>query len=199
MNWMKKNTLAYTVGLLLAVGAVGLLTGCGDMATGPNSGTDDLVVVHNIGKGNDGTTINGGTTQAGLIGELLNGVVGLVNKSASRVVGILGGTVEVPLLAGPSKLVIPAGAVNSPQSITMNVVQAKVGNCYFTEYEFGPHGLVFNKPTQLTISLPYANGTMVTLRWLNPQTGQWEVQATRAVGAGKVQFQVYHFSKYGIS
>ncbi len=196
MKWMKTRTLAYTMGLLLMVGAVGLMTGCGDMATGPNSGTDDPVVVHNTGKGQDvNATNNGGATQSGLIRSLLN----VVEEGSNEVVGVVGGVVDVMLPTGETKLIVPSGAVDEAVNIEMSVRQVEVNGRYITEYEFGPHGLEFNKATTLSLSLPYADGTIVSLRWFNPDTNQWELQQRQRVWNGKVSFSIYHFSKYGIS
>jgi len=195
-NWMKTRTLAYTMGLMLMVGAMGVLTGCGDMATGPNTGTDDPVVVGNTGKGQDGNTVNNGNvTQTGLIRTLLN----VVEEGTNEVVGVLGGVVDVVLPTGQTKLIVPSGAVDGAVNIEMSVRQVEVGGRYNTEYEFGPHGLEFNKATTLRLPLPYANGTWVTLRWFNPDSGQWELQERKQVRNGSVEFSIYHFSKYGIS
>ncbi len=83
--------------------------------------------------------------------------------------------------------------------IEMEVTQVKAGNQYFTQYEFGPHGLEFNKSTTLSLVLPYPDGKLVSLRWFNPERNQWELQETKPVRSGKVEFSVNHFSKYGIS
>ena len=87
----------------------------------------------------------------------------------------------------------------SESSIDMKVTQTEVRGRFYTEYEFGPHGLEFNKATTLRLPLPYANGTWVTLRWFNPDSDQWEVQERKQVRSGKVEFSIYHFSKYGIN
>lgn len=193
---IKKHTLAYTIGLLLMVGAVGLLTGCGEQPTGPSVGVDDPVVIHNTGKGQDlRATNDGGVVQSGLIG----GLVTVVEKTVSGVVGVAGGTLSTTLTSGQTKLIIPSGALDEAVRIDMYVKQTKPGERYYTEYEFGPHGLVFNTPSTLGLSLPYADGTVVSLRWFNPQTNEWEWQASKSVRNGKVEFSVYHFSKYGIS
>jgi hypothetical protein len=182
------------------VGAVGVLTGCGDMATGPNSGTDDPVVVGNTGKGQDGNTVNNGdVTQTGLLGEVVGGLLNVVEESVTKVVGRVGGTLSTELTSGQTKFVVPFGALNGPVQIELEATQAKIGEQYITVYEFGPHGLEFNKATKLSLLLPYAEGTIVTFRWFNPETNQWEVQARKPVRNGKVEFSVNHFSKYGIS
>lgn len=196
MKWMKNRTLLYTIGLLLSVGAIGLLTGCGDMATGPSSGTDDPVVVGNTGKGQDSNSINnGGATQSGLVRQLFN----VVEETTIEVVNAVGGVVDVVVATGETKLVVPSGALDEAVAIDMKVTQVETrGRCY-TEYEFGPHGLEFNKATTLSLALPYDDGTWVALRWFNPDTDQWELQERQQVSNGRVEFSIYHFSKYGIS
>lgn len=193
---MKKHSLSWTLGLLLMVGAVGMLTGCGDMSTGPDSGADDPVVVTNTGKGEDGAVVNNGdVTQTGLIRFVLN----TVEETTTEVVGLFGGVVDVVVPSGQTKLIVPSGAVDDAVAIDMKVTQTEVRGRFNTEYEFGPHGLEFNKATTLRLPLPYANGTWVTLRWFNPDTNQWELQERRQVRSGTVEFSIHHFSKYGIN
>lgn len=195
MKWLKNRPLAYTLGLLFMAGAAGLLTGCGDMATGPGS-TDDPVVVHNTGNGKDASgTSNGGVTQTGLIRTLLN----VVEETTTEVVSVAGGVVDVVVSTGETKLVVPSEALDEAVAIEMSVTQTESRGRYYTEYEFGPHGLEFNKATTLRLPLPYANGTWVALRWFNPDTNQWELQERKQVRNGRVEFSLYHFSKYGIS
>ena len=192
----KARSVFFTVGILLLLGVAVMMTGCGDMAVNPSNNGDDPAIVHNTGKGQDGAAINnGGASQTGLIRMLLN----VVEETTTEVVGLLGGTVDVIVSTGETKLVVPSGAVDEAVAIEMSVTQTEVRGRYVTEYEFGPHGLEFNKATTLSLQLPYANGTCVALRWFNPDSGQWELQARNQVRNGKVEFSIYHFSKYGIS
>ena len=196
LKWFKKHSFVYTLGILLVLGAAVMMTGCGDMAVNPSNGGDDPAVVNNTGHGKDGAAINnGGASQTGLIRMLLN----VVEETTTEVVGVLGGTVDVVVGSGQTKLQVPSGAVEEAVAIEMSVTQTEVRGRYVTEYEFGPHGLEFNKATTLSLQLPYANGTWVALRWFNPDSGQWELQARNQVRNGKVEFSIYHFSKYGIS
>jgi hypothetical protein len=193
---LQNKTLAYTVGLLLTVGAVGLLYGCGEQPTGPTMGNDDPAVTHNLGKGQDTKAANNGNvSQAGLLRQLLT----VVEETTTEVVGELGGVVRVVVSSGETELTVPSEAVDGTVAIEMSVTQTESRGRFYTEYEFGPHGLEFNKATTLSLALPYANGTVVSLRWFNPDSDQWELQERSLVRNGKVEFSVYHFSKYGIS
>lgn len=88
-------------------------------------------------------------TLTGTVSELLPPVSGLLeckvteSYSTTQYVGPFGGTIRV----GPHSLHIPAGALKSTQRITAT---APKGN--FVEVEFQPHGLKFDRPTQLTMS-----------------------------------------------
>ena len=101
--------------------------------------------------------------QADLIGSLVQ-ATGLLNCSALpyaqdvETIGPDGGT----LTAGPHKLVIPAGALREPTTITMTAPSGRGVNAV----EFQPEGLQFAKPAYLTMS--YSNcsllGTIADLR-----------------------------------
>ena len=193
---IRSKTLAYTLSLFLMVVVLGLMAGCGEQPTGPSMGNDDPVVVHNSGKGQDAkTTNNGNATEAGLLRQLLT----TVEETTTEVVGELGGVVAVVVASGETKLTVPSEAVEGAVAIEMSVTQTESRGRFYTEYEFGPHGLEFNKATTLSLALPYSNGTLVSLRWFNPDTNQWELQERERVSNGRVEFSVYHFSKYGIS
>ena len=88
-------------------------------------------------------------TVTGTVGKLLPPVSGLLeckvteSHSTTQFVGRFGGTIRV----GPHSLYIPPGALNTTQRITAT---APAGN--LVEIQFQPHGLTFEKPTQLTMS-----------------------------------------------
>ena len=177
MKRLKKTFLLYGLGLLVAAGAVGLLTGCGDLPTAP------------LNTGDDG----GKFSNAGRLAAFP------LEEEVEKLVGILGGTLDVALGSGPSNLTIPADALNGPVIITMSAEQTKTSGGYYTEFDFGPDGLVFNKPSSLSLTLPYPDGKMVACYWYNPSTGKWDWQESQPVKNNKVVFSIRHFSKYGIS
>jgi len=192
-SMLRKRILPYALGLLVVAGAVGLLTGCGDLPTAPlNTGDDGSGWVDNDGKySNDG-------------GEVALSSDGLkevekVEKEVEKLVGILGGTLDAGLGSGPTKLVIPPGALGRTVEIEMEVRQGKANGRFYTLYDFDPDGLVFKQPSKLTLTLPYTDGTLVTLRWFNPESRRWEWQESQPVKNNKVVFSIRHFSKYGIS
>lgn len=197
---LKNRILAFALGLVVMVVAMGLFSGCGDQPLAPTGASDDPVVVNNTGKGTDGTAINGGSVDpAGVIRDVVRGLLIAVERSTSKIVGVLGGTLGVTLPSGEARFTIPPNALVRLVRIDMDVTQLKSQGRFFTCFDFGPDGLVFNQPSLLTLSLPYPEGTSVSLYWLNPATGQWEVQEVKTVRAGKVQFLIHHFSKYGIN
>ena len=186
---MKKPILLSLLGILLVSSVVGLFTGCGDMPTAPGNGGD----------GSSWEQSNGGVHQSGLAGDLLGGAVNVVLKTVEKVIGVLGGTLDLTLDSGPTRLAIPAGALDGPVAIKMSAEQKKTWRGYYTEFDFGPDGLVFNKPSSLSLTLPYPDGKMVACYWYNPSTGKWDWQESQPVKNNKVVFSILHFSKYGIS
>jgi len=93
---------------------------------------------------------------ADLIGSLL-GATGLLKcsnlpyASTTQTIGIAGGI----LSAGPHKLVIPAGALSQPTTITMTLPTGLGVNAV----KFQPEGLRFQVPAVLTMS--YANCSLL--------------------------------------
>jgi hypothetical protein len=96
-----------------------------------------------------GTLTGTVSTVTGTVSQLLPPVSGLLeckvteSYSTTQVVGPWGGTIRV----GPHSLYIPAGALSSSERITATAPKGNV-----VEVEFQPHGLKFEKPTQLTMS-----------------------------------------------
>ncbi len=196
----KTRILALLVGLVTVVLSLGLFAGCGDQPLAPVSPNDNPIVVTNTGHDKDGKpVVDRGVDQAGLLTDIASGTVVTVEKTTSKLVSVLGGTLETTLPSGATRFHVPVGGVDELVRIDMKVKQTKIDKKYCTMYEFGPKGLEFNRTSTLTLLLPYPEGTVVTLRWFNPGTGQWEVQDSKPVRFGRVQFGVWHFSKYGIS
>jgi len=132
---------------------------------------------------------------------------GAANFHATDVSAVLGGTVTCSDTR--FELFVPPAAVNEDVEIKVDVYVEKTpcqGNVFILEC--GPDGLVFNTPINLSFDAS-AFGTSASrgtanLYWLNPFTGGWELQSKTRImetkdGTRPVTFQIYHFSRYGIS
>ena len=143
--------------------------------------------------GGQGGTLKGDPTTVGV-------VTNLVKNSASKLIGIAGGVLALPLSDNrTTSLTVPPGALLRAVTIVMGVTETQTDRGTLTLYEFGPDGLQFQIPARLTLQSGDANGTLLKLYLWNPATSQWELQESHAVSNGSVTFNVNHFSKYGVS
>ena len=110
-----------------------------------------------------------------------------------QIVGREGGVLRV----GPHSLTIPAGALRQATVIT---AEAEVG--LVRTVKFSPHGLKFDRATQLDLSyvgcrtsptdrptITYVDGELTILEWLN----------TTVLSGDVVRGDVWHFSRYAAS
>jgi hypothetical protein len=98
---------------------------------------------------------------------------------------------------GRVSLEIPAGALDEDTYISMEMVDKSN-----LVVEFGPEGLVFNKPVTMTMKLTgtVAENRAATTRikWYNPENGKWdEIPNLPVASPDKVGALLEHFSKYG--
>jgi len=139
--------------------------------------------------------------QASLIGDLL-GATGLLQcsslayASATQTIGSGGGTIRV----GPHTLMVPAGALSSPVTITGSLVTGRGVNAV----RFQPEGLTFQRSAYLTMS--YANCNL--LGKLLPKRVAYVGDALNIISyllsidnllATKVTGRVDHFSNYAVA
>jgi prenyltransferase beta subunit len=100
------------------------------------------------------------------------------------------------------QLQIPAGAVKESTMITVSKLpSADKDELVSPMYEFGPSGLTFDKPVQISIKAPIAADSLdqLALVWLNEQTGQWiPVPAVIDAETGTVTGLVNHFTKFAV-
>lgn len=115
--------------------------------------------------------------------------------SASATIGAAGGTIVV----GPHSLVVPAGALRAPVTIT---AYAPSGNV--NRVEFQPHGLTFAAPATLSMSyancdllgsllpkrIAYIDGNLNILYYLLSVDDLWRQ---------RVSTRLDHFSEYAIA
>ena len=184
-----------------------LMTGCSDSPLAPvvsrggsdaiqfvesQYGSDPLAAVNDSTKTPDGPLAAGGSWY-------------LASASDTAYVGNAGGTIYLDFGGPTSTLEIPADAVCSGGGSCVVMITGRAA--YFTApygplflYDFGPDGLRFAKPCELKVNAGFPPGQIVSLFWLNPVTGVWELQQqVRVLKEGVVKFTVTHFSKYGIS
>ncbi len=118
------------------------------------------------------------------------------SATASARIGMTGGTLSV----GPHTLVVPRGAIKG-QPVTITATTGwENGNAI----QFGPAGLVFEKPAVLTMSVANCSGWAAVARFfiaytddnLNPLE---LYNATVNNQARTVTSQIYHFSRYAVA
>lgn len=139
---------------------------------------------------------------AQLLGELWGGLRGTLLScspmpaaTATATIGARGGVLHV----GPHRLVVPAGALSGPVTITATAPSATTNRV-----EFQPHGLQFNRPAVLTMSyancgllarllpkrIAYVDGQLNILEFLLSVDLLWQQKVT-----GRLD----HFSEYAVA
>lgn len=130
--------------------------------------------------------------------------------SSALITSQTGGTLWLGWESSSNKLTVPNGGVESDVTIEVTVTPIKGNNWgnKSVEFDFSPDGLVFLEPAKLSLSykdlnLEFVDGSddvgVVNLFWYNPSTRTWEFQESSKISKGKVEFQIDHFSKYGVS
>ncbi len=118
-----------------------------------------------------------------------------------------GGQIDLNWGSSKNQLIVPPGAVNKRLFIEVRTSFTRenlsTGQNFF-EFEFSPDGTKFNTPATLVIQARALNrllgdGGVIKLYWYNPDTSQWEVEQSAHVRNGRVEFQIAHFSKFGVS
>ncbi|HXV85378.1 MAG TPA: hypothetical protein VD793_01710 [Gemmatimonadales bacterium] len=128
------------------------------------------------------------------VGTSLLACAPLPQDSVTQVVGVDGGT----LTAGPHTLVIPAGALAGPVSITAVAPSEQV-----SRVRFHPEGLVFQEPVALTLSYAHCEWSGLLPRSVAHTTDALAIlQVLPSVddpGARKVTGELRHFSSYAVA
>lgn len=182
--------LAIVLGVVVMVVAVGMMSGCGEKPLAPIDQTVNPERPTAAGGGNK-------------FDKLSTKLIKIADKEIKKLVGPLGDTLAVCLNGRGRKtgLIVPPAAVLQVTLLDMRVSEARYrvsGMIY--EYDFGPDGQLFNVPCTLFLDHVGRDGTLFTLWWFNPESGEWEPQRTEALEDGRVSFRaVNHFSKYGIT
>ncbi len=107
------------------------------------------------------------------------------------------------------EMVIPAATtlegVTVPQIITMSIEEtissdATTESTSMATVTFGPEGIQFSQPVELTYNNVPEMQQNVALRYFNEETGEWEVVDNSDVnGENSISFELDHFSTYDIA
>ena len=107
-------------------------------------------------------------------------------------------------LAGCS-IEVPSGAVQEETEISIEKLEDAPEGSPEAEglvaiYEFSPSGTTFQTPISVSFPMPdAADGTPVTLLYLNPENNHWQACGESTVSGGTVTFQLSHFSTYALA
>jgi hypothetical protein len=123
-------------------------------------------------------------------------VVAITDVSA-----LTGGTIAVSKKGYVHEFEVKAKALSRDVAIEVSVKEDIVNNKKAIVFEFGPDGLVFEKASQLKCDINEINSKALSgkLYYFDPKARAWVFQGEAQVVGGKVQFDIYHFSKYAIS
>lgn len=197
-NWNRVGRWFVGATFLVAFTAsVLLLSGCGDSPVAPIGGEESLGALHHIEQ-NHGDLLVQDSSGASpkLLGNLLRNVFYALE---SLLIGDDGGLLSLVLGDKTATFEVPAGALENNALIVMKAVKAPTPWGEATVFDFGPDGLVFSKPSTLSLETDRADGSTLRLFWWNEAARRWELQESCVVEGGCVHFSVNHFSKYGIS
>lgn len=123
----------------------------------------------------------------------------ITDITVSGLIGPDGGLLQVRLKGSlPTVFRFPKGALKVSTLITIRVYRAQMGSDSLDAYDCGPDGTVFDVPVEVTVPMPSRQDT-ASLFYFNETSMQWELQESSHVNNGVVKFNLYHFSKYGIS
>ncbi len=91
--------------------------------------------------------------------------------------------------------------LGADSTITIQGVRNSTAGIVTYEYVCAPHGLVFTDAVQLTQPYSAPTGTNLGLYYYDPTAMRdpWDLQEVTTVTGGVANFNLWHFSKYGIS
>lgn len=109
-------------------------------------------------------------------------------------------TIQILRNTSIDNFIIPAGALDELTNIEVRSYGDYIGTRKVLVYEFGPEGLVFNSATHLNVDITKlkALARTASLYYFDPNINDWVYQGSVAVNGGRVDFSIYHFSKYAI-
>ena len=121
--------------------------------------------------------------------------------TTSDVSAVVGGTISIYKKGYVHEFEVKAKAISQDVAIEVSVKEDIINNKKVIVFEFGPDGLVFEKASQLKCDIKEINSKALfgKLYYFDPKVRAWVLQDGAQVIDGKVQFDIYHFSKYAIS
>ena len=197
-NQMKRLTSVRIV----MVGALVLAASCSDDTTPtPDTGVTADAAADTVIKTDAGCT--SGATQAcvcsnGTKGEQTCSKDGAsweacrCEEKVSKTVTSAGGS----LTLNGAKIEIPAGALKTPQEITITITKesAPTGyEAYSAVYLFEPKGLIFEKPVSVT--LPSNGDAALAVMFWSRKSGTGYDQIEGTISSGSIAADIAHFSK----
>jgi hypothetical protein len=121
--------------------------------------------------------------------------------ATSDVAALTGGTIAISKKGYVHEFEVKAKALSRDVAIEVSVKEDIVNKKKAIVFEFGPDGLVFEKASQLKCDIGEISSKASSgkLYYFDPKARAWVFQGEAQVVGGKVQFDIYHFSKYAIS
>lgn len=189
LNAAKKLRRKFSLlGFVLALSiAVAMIVGC---STNSTSYDDQIPVDDKLSFLEESTNGEGANASLGLF-ELLN-------EAAIKVVGVVGGSVNLSVGGTRVRFEVPAGALTIPTPISLNVTKLGTPEGDLFVYDCGPDGTQFRVDARLSQQMPVGR-KYAYLYYFNEETSKWELQEVVNVTGGFATFKIKHFSKYGIS
>lgn len=151
---------------------------------------------------NGGEDIKHGGDQLFAAGGLYGTLDSLVSFTQALVTVKAGGVVRLGMAGRIHALIVAPNSVSRDALITVKTTTFNIAGRTVVTFDFGPDGLRFLPSAKLTVDASlFGSGrpNFVRLFWFNPESHQWTLQETRQPRFGTVVFNIYHFSKYGIS
>ncbi len=190
MTFTRKMTgiaLTFTAVLLGAL----LMSGCGQH--------NPVAPVTTNGGGAD--IKNGGQDNfaAGCITDILDSTVVLTE---GLVTAKFGGVVKLGIAGKIHVLAVAPNSVAKDVIIKVKTSTFRKDDKNIVTFDFGPDGQKFLPSAKMTIDasvLGSSTPEYVRLYWFDPEEKEWVLQQTKRPVGSTVVFDIYHFSKYGIS
>ncbi|MBI5868062.1 MAG: hypothetical protein HZB43_07225 [candidate division Zixibacteria bacterium] len=190
MTFTRKMTGVALTFTAILLGAL-LMSGCGQH--------NPVAPVTTNGGGED---IKHGGQDNFAAGGITAGLDSTVVLTQGLVSAKFGGIVKLGMAGKIHVLAVAPNSVASDVIIKVKTSTFKKGDKKIVTFDFGPDGQKFLPSAKMTIDasvLGQVTPASVNLYWFNPATKQWVLQQTQAPRLGVVAFDIYHFSKYGIS
>jgi hypothetical protein len=141
--------------------------------------------------------------QQGPVAQRILGLLQLTSASDRQPISNDGCTLRLVFGSDTARFVVPAGAVNRQKFPNAKYIEIRgfrlrtpLGDTYL--YDCGPDGLKFVIPIQL--QQPMNSKRLVArLLYFNELRDVWELIDLSPIENGQTDFEIEHFSKYGVS